>query len=504
MSSPPAHRLSKLSLESMPPTTRSQSQHKPSQPGKSPEDATDSESASDDGSEVSNSSMEEDSPMIVRSPQTDLTYNISNLHPQTQELVRQLFHETPPEEPPQIVLQWCQLSQEEQGSHFYAFQMHEIVPRSIRIGAPDSRYPTPRCNCMRDSNQPCKHLIALLDQINYHTLDQAPDRELTLTPAGFAAEAGNPFEKISGFHLEILADCLHCDVGSPESKTQPNPYRIQESREILAAVAKVDSDEYRPDLFDTSALLGDHGIISRADLERTVVQMLLANNDFFAYFLKLLDANDAARDPFRKLEQRVKRVLTALKSISSPSTSSAPPHAPEGPPTVTWAASHLLSTTRTIAGLIQRPDRPALPWERASAARALVRILRAVVMEHTADAHGGATPEERNLYARLIGQRDTGFAVDTLALLPEQNQFIDELETIEEALGVLGAQVGFVHKLRSVIARLRASTSTRGGGSSGSGAGVITGPSRSGSSSAAGSKRSVGGNGREGGAKRAR
>lgn len=446
--------------------------------------------------------------MIVRSPSTDLSYNISNLQPQTQELVRQLFHETPPEEPPQIVLQWCQLSQEEQGSHFYAFQMHEIVPRSIRIGAPDSRYPTPRCNCMRDSTQPCKHLMALLDQINYHTLDQAPDRELTLTPAGFAAEAGNPFEKISGFHLEILADCLHCDVGSPESQTQPNPFRVQETREVLAAVADVDSDEYRPDLFDTTALLGDHGIISRADLERTVIQMLLANNDFFAYFLKLLDTTDAARDPYRKLEQRVKRVLAALKSLSSHSAPSSPPRAPEGPPTVTWAASHLLSATRTIAGLIQRQDRPALPWERASAARALVRMLRAVVMEHAADAHGGATPEERNLFARLIGQRDTGFAVDGLALLPEQNQFIDELEAIEEALGVLGAQVGFVRKLRAVIAQLRASTSSTrrggGGGGGGSAGGGATGPSRSGSSSAAGSKRSVGGNGREGGAKRAR
>ena len=351
---------------------------------------------------------------------------------------------------------------------------------------------------MRDSSQPCKHLIALLDEINYHTLDQVPDRELTLTPTGLASEAGNPFEKISDFHLDILADCLHCDVGSPESKAQPNPRRIQESREILAAVADVDYDEYRPDLFDTTALLGDHGIISRTDLERTVVQMLLANNEFFAYFLKLLDTTDAARDPFHKLEQRVDRVLTSLKSISSPSPSSSRPTAPEGLPTVSWAASHLLSVSRTIAALLQRPDRPALPWERASAARTLVRILRAVVTEHTADAHGGATPEERNLYARLIGHRDTGFAVDALALLPEQNQFIDELEAIEEALGVYGAQGGYLRKLRAVIARLRSNRGTR------TGAGPAAGSSRSETSSAAGSKRSVGGNGREGGAKRAR
>ena len=504
MSSPPATGFSKLSLEGMPPTTRSQSQQQSSVPGGTPAGAPGSDSDSDNGSEISDSSMEEDTPMVVRSPSTDLVYNISSLQPQTQELVRQLFHETPAEEPPQIVLQWCQLSQEEQGSHFYAFQMHEIVPRSIRIGAPDSKYPTPRCNCMRDSSQPCKHLIALLDEINYHTLDQVPDRELILTPTGLAAEAGNPFEKISNFHLNILADCLHCDVGSPESKTQPNPRRIQESREILAAVAEIDSDAYRPDLFETTALLGDHGIITRTDLERTVVQMLLANNEFFAYFLKLLDTTDAARDPFHKLEQRVDRVLSALKSISSTSPSDNPPTAPEGPATVSWAASHLLSVSRTIAALLQRPDRPALAWERASAARTLVRILRAVVTEHTADAHGGATPEERNLYARLIGNRDTGFAVDALALLPEQNQFIDELETIEETLGVHGAQGGYLRKLRAVIARLRSNRGTRAGAGAGSSVVPTAGPSRSESSRAAGSKRSVGGNGREGGAKRAR
>ncbi|KAJ9142123.1 SWIM zinc finger protein [Pleurostoma richardsiae] len=531
--SPPTTRFSNLSLESMPPTTRSHSQqHPPGAAGGQGRDS-DSDPDSSDGGENSNeSSLEEDSPMVVRSPKTNLVYNISNLPEQTQELVRQLFHESPQDEPPQIVLQWCQLSREEQGSQFYAFQMHEIVPRSVRIGGPESRYPVPRCNCMRQGSALCKHLITLLDQINYHTsYAQNADRELTLEPTGYTAETGSAFDRISAFDLSVLAEGLHCDVGPPESKTQPSPQRLREAREILAAVAAgVDErddeavERYRRDLFDDPGALGG-GIIARGDLEQTVLQMLLANNDFFAYFLRLLAPNDRARDPFRWQQQRVDRVLSlldahsiSLASTASPSSAGAATTPSMPSHDVPWAATHLLQATQTIQALLQRSDRPPEPWERASAARVLVRTLRAVVFSYARDAHPGANTTDRNLYQRLIGSSSSSgagsgsFVVDALALLPDQNQYIDELESIEEAIGVLGCPEAYLRKLRGLIARLRSNRSaggSSGGGGPGGGGGGGAGGSRGSRSTpsgsrGAGSKRTQGGNGREGGAKRVR
>lgn len=486
-----------------------------------------------------------DEEMAVRSPLTAINYDISTLDHETQEDVRHLFQETPAAEIPQMVLQWCQLRQEQyesQDTQVYAFQMHEIVSRSIRIGSPNSRYSSPRCEyCERDSSNPCKHLIYLLDQIDYHTSDHTPDSDHQ-TPVS-AMELGNPFDKISNFHLDLLAGCLHCDVGSPDSKTRPSPVRLFEAREVLATMGGEDPEAYRPDIFDDrDAILQDDGIISYDDLTRTVTNMLLTNNEFFAYFLKLLEPTSKARDPYRKLQQHVDRVLAELDTYSQDPTANPSSSPSEGPRNVPWAAAHVLRAVGTITSLLQdRPDAPSLA-ERASAARALVLILTSIVTKWNRDIPyhppAAAPPaaaaqmqspaqvqNDTNLYQRLVGNnRASAFVLDALAMLPEQNHWIDALQDIQSEVGQHGAQEVFLRRLEALIARMRSNKSSSavvipGGGDPRSGAGAAgrrgSGPasassasgssSRKGGGAAAGSKRSPGGGiGREGGAKRAR
>ncbi|KAF3768909.1 hypothetical protein M406DRAFT_44074 [Cryphonectria parasitica EP155] len=464
---------------------------------------------------------DEDSSTTVFSPATKINYDISNLDPDTQSEVRQLFRETPASEPPSLVLQWCQLNQEQgnKDSQFYAFQLHEMVPRSIRIGSPGSKYSSPRCNCMQDSDKPCRHLIYLLDQINAISSDQIKDMQVQqLGPSGASTGMGQPFERISNFHLDLLSSSLHCDVGSPDSKTEANPVRLEETREILATVAKSDADDlaikhYRNDVFEKGGSnLRDHDIITYDDLTKTVAKMLVTNNDFFAYFLKLLPSSSKARDPFRKIQQHIDRVLGALDAYSQQPLSygkEATTDSAEGPRDVSWATAHVLGAVSRIKGLLQNRDDAPSPSERASAARTLVQILHTIVFDWNRDLPLSTLAPGNNLYWRLIGSQSSAassaFVLDTLSQLPEQNQWIETLEDIEAQLSTCGPPAGYMRRLRDLIALMRSSrpaaTPTRSGF-------VKQGASRADATrggSSVGSKRSSGdGSGRQGGAKRAR
>jgi len=517
----PTTRLSKLSLESMPPTTRSQSHQQSSDTGRGNHD-------SERGDE------DYDGP--VRSPTTNLFYNLDNLDEETEEVIRELFRQPAQEETPQIVLEWCGFSND---PDIYAFQLQEVVPRTIRIGSPTSRIPQPRCNCMEEDSRPCRHVIWLMDQLAKQTvLDHDPDEELDMDGQGFPKQLGSPHARISDLHIDVLADSLHCDFGPSEEYSEPNPHRVREVREILAAIAGTayeDSvDEYRPDLFDTPPLIRSDDILTRGELEYTLLRLLLSNNEFFALFLKLLAPHDKVRDPYRKLQQRVERVLASLNAYSSsfahPAAATAAAAGTagdsEGPRNVAWAARHILAVVGHIEMLLVRGQPPAA-WERTSAARALVWILKTVVLEHNRDAHPGASQDDRNLYQRLVGNPREGpaFVVDALRFLPDQNQYIDELEYVRDAVQVAGYQEGFMRKLEDLIRKLRRRSSMGagakaagegkagggGGGGSGSGsggsagAGAAAGSSKAGGGSA-GSKRQTPGNGgrQERGAKRVR
>ena len=78
----------------------------------------------------------DEAPSVIRSP-SRLSYRIDNLPPDAQSRVREAF-----KDPPRLTLQYCRLR-----DGVYAFQMSELVPRSIRIGGPGSPFPSPRCSC---------------------------------------------------------------------------------------------------------------------------------------------------------------------------------------------------------------------------------------------------------------------------------------------------------------------------------------------------------------------
>lgn len=520
----PTSRFRRLLLDSMAPTTRSQSQAEASS-------SADPRQVSfldvDSDGDLSDASVDddddEDTRTIVCSPATRISYDISNLDPETRSEIRQLFPYTSNGDPPPMVLQWCQLNQEQQDGQNYAFQLTETVPRSVRIGSSTSRYAKPTCNCMGDSEKPCRHLMYILDQLDYLTSNSLLDERVRrLGPQGYSSEMSHPFERISKYHLDLLASNLHCDVGSPESNTQPNAVRLQETREILATIAQSDQDEYavkqyRPDIFDHhDSILEDNGIISYNDLTSTVAKMLITNNDFFAYFLKLLTPSSIARDPFRKIQQHVDRVLGELAQYSRDPGAQA--STVEGPRDVPWAAAHITRAVCTIQYRLQKRTEAPSPAERASAARTLIRILYVIVSVWnrtipppqqpttlgTASSSSSSSrrpSEAQNLYQTLIGSRtDTprAFVLDTLVQLPEQNQWIETLEEIESRLldGTYGPPATFMRRLRDLILLMRGS---RGSTSVVSGPGEASAGGHVHGAGVTGSKRSSDGGGGSGG-----
>ncbi|KAM0329926.1 hypothetical protein ACHAQA_004092 [Verticillium albo-atrum] len=442
--SAPVSKFSKLSLENMTSTPRSQ-------PPQLPLDSSESESSSDPESDSDDSTAEDETPTVVRSP-TKLAYKLDKLSDEARSTVREAF-----KDPPKLSLQYCRLQ-----DNTYAFQMTEMVPRSIRIGSVGSKFPTPRCSCGKQ-NGPCKHLLWLLDQLVKQTLyDHDPTSPLTMTSKGFAEEVGDPFSSISDFHLDVLADSLRCQVVHPDSgddddddegdtdgEDDLNMSRVQEARELLASVAAVAPEDYRDDIFSDPT--PGTNVIKRRDLECTIFRMLLDNNDFFHYFLSQARSTDPIRDPFVKLEQRVRRVLRNLDAYSARTPSSSQ----EGPRNVAWAARHLLGVVSLINTTIFKRDTPLAPHERTSAARALVHILSAVVTRNR-DAHPGPTLADRNLYARLIGDARSDFVIGTLLLLPDAAApFLSDLETVAEAIGVQGAPAAYAEKLTRLLASLK-------------------------------------------------
>ncbi|KEY66121.1 hypothetical protein S7711_05293 [Stachybotrys chartarum IBT 7711] len=442
----------------MAPTTRSMAHQ---MPPTSPDHHDDSDSSSDPDSDSGNSAFEDDDSDTVRSP-TKLTYSLDKLSDNFKTTVRDTFND-----PPKIALQRCRRINDT-----YAFQMTELVTRSIRIRAPSSSDASSRfsCSCRQDGNEPCTHLVWLLDQILEQTLYKREHHEsLTMTASGFAEEMGDPFDSVANYHLDVLADGLHCQLVDPEADSDDNldTQRILEARELLSAVYHVSPEDYRSDVF-TSPRMGKK-ILKRNDLDYTIFRMLLDNHHFFQYFLSVSRSSDPINDPFRKLSQRVDHVMRDLDSYSTDPAHSSPPSSSavsqpstgglaESPRNVAWAATHLVGCVQLIRSSIYNRERPLELRESVSAARALVHIL-SVVVSRNRDAHPGATRQDRNLYLRLIGDSSDDFVLRELSLLPEAaSQFRHSLEDILDQLGVYGASPSYIDKFRNLLARLRTST----------------------------------------------
>ena len=439
MSLSPTTGISKLSLECMQPPIRSQREMDPSH----------KEKAGREPQREGDDSMDEDTESTVRSP-TRLKYNVERLSPHTRKLVRSLWGETF-EEPPEISLQWCDRMLDADGNiDFYAFQMHEVVPRSVRIGSPKSQYSEPQCQC--GATKPCKHLIWLSDCIAQQALhDHNPQEALTLNEQGYPDELGQPFRCISDMRLDVLADSLHCEVGHPLARSGPSPQRVADAHSIIASIADADDhlfDSYRSDL--TSGSFDSRTLVHHKDAEATLFSLLVPSHRLSAWLRSRLRSSDPACSSFRQIESRARRVFWDLDAfLAASSTDVKPAAVGEGPCDVSWAATSLTRCVRQIHNLVARAEVPLPPAERASAARALVRILRGVVDRQNSQ-NGGS------LYARLIGDRDEGFLTDSLELLADQSQFIDEIEDIMSDVGVRGAAASWVARMEAVVASMRA------------------------------------------------
>jgi len=427
-----------------------------------PSDSSDWDAEDDDDDEGTD---------VVSAP-TGLKYNLSRLSPRTRQVAKGLFSQTASNDSPQISLELCGIREEGPGGDgglFYAFQMHEVVPCSVRIGARDSaRFSAPRCECP-DARyrhvRPCKHLIWLFDKISKQALfDHDPEAELTLTEMGYPEELGDPHDQISQLGLGILADSLRCDTSEPDSDTvSPNPARVKEARAMVAALAGIhpyEQDAYRRDL---EASYNRNSLIHRGDLGATLFSLILASDSFAEWVRGELSPSDPAVDPFRTIQQRASNVVRELNAFSA--TEQDPEWADAyrrrwkgagGPRDAGWAITQIQRCVSKIEKLVSRGSSPLSGWARSSAARSLVGILK-VVADH------------QELYDRLVGDHDTGFVYTTLDMLADQSQYIEELEEIMERIGVRGAPSSYVANMRNLIARMRSHKTEDAGLASGSG-----------------------------------
>ncbi|KAL4730496.1 hypothetical protein ACLX1H_002532 [Fusarium chlamydosporum] len=429
--SPPSSRFSRLSLQSMSPETRSrtraqslaQESEQPRHEDTSSESEIDSNSSEsgDDSSEFD----DENESSTIRSP-TKLTYLVDHLPETTQSIIRETFRE-----PPKIALEKCRRIE-----NTYAFQMTELVTRSVRIHASEDGTSKLTCSC-RDDGQLCRHLLWLLDQIANHTLyDEDISKPLRMSAAGYAEATGDPFQNISKYRLDVLAEGLHSHLVTPDSEydNEPDAFRVQEAREILSSLYNMDPNEFRPDIFDRLSL--GKKIIKHHDLEQTIFRMLLDNHHFFHYFRSLSGSQDLIKDPFHKLAQRIDRVLRDLDT-ETPSSDI------ESPRDVPWAASHILGCVRRMRHEIYTRERPLDAREALSAARNLVHVLSSVVSHNKENGSRSLPRIDRNLYLRLIGDRDQDFILNILNLIPEAaSQFLHTLEEILDKIEIYGAPAG--------------------------------------------------------------
>ncbi|KAI4865596.1 hypothetical protein F4820DRAFT_420034 [Hypoxylon rubiginosum] len=464
--SPPTERFKKLSLESMPPTTRLQSRLQHAEVEVEVEDSSSSSSSSDPGSEP-DFDIDEDEDLMV-SP-SRLKYSLDLLDDETRDNVVRAA-----EVPSQFVLRGCQA-----GEQRCFFLVTEPVEYTVRTGSEASGYGVPSCTCESD-DPPCRHILWLFDRIAGQVLG-ARATPYTLTRHGYPAElGGNPYDAIAGFHLDTLADGLHCDVvgQSPD----PNPRRVRETRELLASLNDVPADEYRPDLFgdnsNNSPRKGKRAVV-RGDLEQTVFRMLLRNDDFFHYFLSSASLRPGERNEvrFRGLQLRADAALAGLQQYADgdPSLQAIPK-----PKDVAWCAAHLESVARQVRAVIHTTDRPLEAPELRAAARTAVHVLERVVSDFDRDAGPASLPaEERNLYRRLIGgARDDDsddFVIDVLDSIPPEvlGPWIDDLAAVERGIAEKGAPAAYLARLRSLLGHLRehsgGATATVAGSKRGSG-----------------------------------
>lgn len=431
MSPSPTEKLSQLSIESMPPTTRQQSRSQKGPSGTESED---------------NSVVSQQADDCLRFP-SKLTYSLEKLTPTKRQHVIDAI-----ECLPQIVLQECA-----QRDGHVIFQVSELTNFRIRTGSRSSQWSAPSCSCgeVSPSRTPCRHVLWLFDQITSQILDNRGE-VLMLNKHGYADTLENPYDMITRCHLDVLADDLHSRVLKTTSDSDDalyNARRVQEVREILASLNRTPIDEYRPDIFDNPT--GGRRVIKRNDLECTIFRMLCQNNEFFHYFLSSMKSDELVNNTFRKLQNRADAALAGLDAYAETAASATPADDPN-PKDVSWCAMHLQTVVKKIQTAIMRARRPLELWERQAAARSLLHILREVV-DRCRDLSPPSSQEkvDSNLYLKLIGDRDRNFTIGALnSLTPDAiHPFVGELDRIIFDMQKHGVPHSYADKLRDIHER---------------------------------------------------
>lgn len=451
----PVAPLQRLTLETMPPTLRLSVPSAESfiDPSRDAYGALSSESDSDDAASSCVSDEEEEQSDQVRSP-TRLVYNLDALPEKTKSTVRDAFNE-----PPAMVVQHCR-----QVEDTFAFQMSEVVTRSVRIRAPTSGEARMSCSCSQgaareNEKEPCHHILWLLDQLVKQTLyDTNHEQPLTMTSAGYPKEMGDPFQAISDHHLNIVADGLHCrhvdqDCYDPR---QDDKHRIEESRELLSSVYEAPADSFRPDIFN-EPLLGPP-VVKPKDLDYTVFRMLVDDDIFFHYFLSEATRGSDVIQQFRLLTHRINAVLQDFDAHNTGVSADEPntPQAQGTTHTVEWAARHIQGVIRLVCYAIWSGQRPLQAAEKAAAAKTLIHILDCVVSRRTDVRAGGRRPD-RNLFLRFLDV-DAGFVLNELELIPEGAVlYMHHLEMIVNEMAENEADPAYVKRFRKFIAQMKMS-----------------------------------------------
>ncbi|KAK8049737.1 hypothetical protein PG994_011467 [Apiospora phragmitis] len=415
----PTERFSQLSIDSMPPTTRSRSRMQASDDSPAvSEHESDDLGYNDDGSFTFPSR---------------LSYSLDELDEGTQEYIVSMMEDNPPK----CLLQKCVARED-----FIVFQVAELVQHSVRAIQPGSNCNFLPCDCDEHARtqRPCRHMLWLFDQIT-NQIEPARGTPLTLTMRGYPSELGNIYDRVNEFHLDILDEALHLQVPDMDTGDDNgiNPRRVQAIKEMLASLNAAPAPSF--------------ACCSR-------------NDSFFQYFKSSLRYDELLESPLKKLQWRMETAIAKFDAFRR-----APGQSPHGRiKDAEWCARHLLGVDRQIKSIVMSTNHPLSEGESHEIVSVLMHMIQEVINRND------RVRDNRNLYYVLLGDKDHDFITGTLTdIIPSHLfPFTAEISHVIDTLIQFGYGVplSYLGKLRRLIPRARqASTSSPSGSKRSSGGG---------------------------------
>lgn len=375
-----------------------------------------------------------------------------------------------------------------ENDRLYAFQIADAaVSRcGVRVKAAGGRPQCSLSSCKPDSEEGCRHVRWLLDQLEH-----------TGVPAAAAAAASSPnyYGHIASKGLENICEDLHWElrkgVESDEEEMEwqlKKNYRasshglqtrgmirdrLKDIRDILATLSSQSALDYRKDIFESADDITMEGILVQHDLGATVSRLLVHDDNMFYQFKTLVPHNVRASDFFRKMELKAKDACRLLDEYIQNGPAA-------GQYDLVWCSQELVDIVNTISTNVAERA-PLNSSSRKEAAKALVSILNEVIRNRNTDAYqDDKVPRrkkqakghtDRNLYQRLIlapsEQNPTGsaFVIKALQDLPEAQYFVEDLKELLVILETIGwgpAPKPYRERLAALISQFKSSTSSPG------------------------------------------